>query len=66
MKSKKYGFSLSESKTIKVARFTVLLLIALLGSLVAWLVGKLTEEAGMHYQYQANSIKHRRVLSFFI
>jgi hypothetical protein len=43
----------------------VLLLIALLGSLVAWLTGKIAEEVGLHRQYQANSIRHHRVLSFF-
>jgi len=65
LKSIQYGFSLASSRTIKVERYIVLLLIALLACLICWLTGRLAEEAEIHYQYQANSIKHRRVLSWF-
>jgi hypothetical protein len=65
LKSTRYGFSLSDSKTVKKDRYIVLLLIALLGSLIAYLTGKAVEMEKLHYQYQANSTKNRRVLSYF-
>jgi hypothetical protein len=41
----------------------VLLLIAALAGRLAWVIGWLAERQQLHYQFQANSIKHRRVLS---
>ncbi len=35
-----------------------------LASLVSMLVGIAAEKAGLHRRYQANTIRHRRVLSF--
>ncbi len=45
-------------------RVAVLLLIAMLAILIAWLVGGLVEKQKMHYQFQVNSIKSKRVLSW--
>ena len=41
----------------------VLLLIAVLALIVAWLLGMATMLKGDHYQFQANSVRHKRVLS---
>lgn len=65
LKSTKYGFGLSEGTTRKKHRRDVLLLIAMLAGLIAWLTGKVGEKKNLHYQFQSNSIKTRRVLSFF-
>lgn len=62
-KSSQYGFGLEDSKTVKKKRRDILLLIGMLASLIAWLTGKAGEAMNLHYQFQSNSIKHRRVIS---
>lgn len=64
-KSTKYGFSFDKNETINPERFTVWLILAALASLVCWLSGAAAEKLKLHYDFQANSYKHRRVLSFF-
>lgn len=63
-KSTIYGFSFNDNKTQKPERYIVWLLIAALAALIAWIVGYLAEKAKLHYDFQANSYKERRVLSF--
>ena len=65
LKSSKYGFGFEQARSNKIERIENLLLIAMLASLVAWVVGWFAEKEKLHYQFQANSIKHRRVLSLF-
>ena len=64
-KSTEFGLSLNENKTIKAARYSVWLMISSLAALIAWIVGYVAESKNMHYDFQANTYKHRRVLSFF-
>ncbi|MBN9227352.1 MULTISPECIES: hypothetical protein [Legionella] len=40
-------------------------MLAALAGLIAWLTGAAAEQLKLHYDFQANSYKHRRVLSFF-
>jgi hypothetical protein len=63
LKSTRFGLSLELHLTYQVKRLQVLLLIATLALLVAWLIGKATELTGQHRQYQANTVKNRMVLS---
>ena len=65
LKSSKYGFNMEENKTLRPGRLTVWLLLAALACLFAWIIGRTAEALNLHYQFQANSIRHRRVLSFF-
>ena len=65
MKSSRYGLSMEENKTQKQARLIVWLMLAALACLWAWIVGYVAEKAGLHRQFQANTIRNRRVLSFF-
>ena len=65
LKSSKYGFSLEQGTTKKKNRRDILLLIAMIAGLIAWLTGKVGEEKRLHLQFQSNSIKNRRILSFF-
>lgn len=65
LKSSQYGFSLNEGRTKKNGRRDILLLIAMLASFIAMLVGMVGEKMKLQYQFQSNSIKHRRVLSIF-
>jgi hypothetical protein len=63
LKSARYGLSLEYSGTRQRERLQVLLLIGSLALMVLWLLGKATELTGQHRQFQANTIKHRAVLS---
>ena len=63
LKSTRFGLSLELHLTYQVERLQVLLLIALLALLVAWLFGKATQLRGQHRDYQANTVKDRAVLS---
>jgi len=63
IKSARYGLSLEYSGTRQLQRLQVLLLVGSLAMLVLWLLGKATELTGQHRQFQANTIKHRVVLS---
>ena len=65
LKSSKYGFGFEQAYSRKIVRIENLLLIAMLASLVAWKVGWFAEKEKLHYEFQANSVKHRRVLSLF-
>lgn len=64
-KSTEYGFSLNENVTIKSKRYIVWLMLSALASLIAWIVGYTAEKQNIHLQFQANTYKHKRVLSFF-
>ncbi|WP_286269174.1 IS4 family transposase [Thalassotalea hakodatensis] len=63
-KSQQYGFSWRFSKTQGVRRMSALCLIACLASLLLWFVGFEAEQRNWQIMFQANTIKHRRVLSF--
>jgi hypothetical protein len=65
LKSARYGFSFAYAKSQQPERVQILLLIAALASFLAWFSGWVAEQQQLHLQFQANSIKHRRVLSLF-
>lgn len=65
IKNQRTGFSLSNTRTRSPERLSNLLLIGMLATLVVWLIGRLTEQNGGHYHYQANTVKKQRVLSLF-
>lgn len=65
LKSSKYGLGLESGKTKRKKRRDILLLIAMLATLIAWIAGKAGETMNLQYQFQSNSIKHRRVISLF-
>jgi hypothetical protein len=63
-KSQTYGLGSEAHRTYKRKRLEVLLLLAALANWLHYMIGLAAELAGKHLQFQANSIKHRRVLSF--
>lgn len=63
LKSARLGLSLELHLTWQVERLQIMLLMAHLALLVAWLLGKATELTGQHWQYQANTVRDRKVLS---
>ena len=65
LKSSKYGFGFENARSKNKKRIEILLLIASVASFIAWLIGWATEKNKLHYQFQSNTIKNRRVLSLF-
>lgn len=65
LKSTKYGFGFEHVSTQHIYRLHVFFLIAMLASILAWIMGWLAEKNNLQRQYQANSTKNRRVLSLF-
>lgn len=63
LKSHRFGLALNYHRTASVARLQVLLLIATLALTVLWLLGWAATIKQQHYQFQANSVRNKRVLS---
>jgi len=63
VKSHRLGLGLSYHRTSSIMRLQILLLLASLSLIVLWLLGLATIASGHHYQFQANSVRHKRVLS---
>lgn len=64
-KSGRYGLGLRMTYSKKKERYSVMLLLAALASLIAYLVGTVGELYDKQRQFQANSTRKRRVLSRF-
>lgn len=62
-KNTRWGFGLRHAMSHSPERLEVLSLIATLVSITLWLSGYSFENKQMHLNYQANTIKHRRVIS---
>lgn len=65
LKSSQYGFSFEHAYSKSIERIQVLLMIAMLATLIAYLTGFIAERRQWHYQFQANTTKSKRVLSLF-
>ena len=65
VKSLRWGWQLSLSKSFSNQRLEVLVLIGSLGTLATLCVGAIAEHLGHHRNYQAHSTKSRRILSWF-
>lgn len=65
LKSSQFGFSFEKAYSYKIRRIQVLLMIAMLAAYILFFIGWAAEIKKWHYQFQANTIKHRRVLSLF-
>jgi hypothetical protein len=63
LKSDKFGFGLTISRSKNIERLNILLMIAALATLCLWWVGLYAEQQGWHHHFQANTIRKRRVLS---
>ena len=63
IKSHRFGWSFEDVRTRDPNRINVFVLLATLASFVALLVGLAAESSDEHRGYQANTIRHRRVLS---
>lgn len=63
LKSHQYGFGLRYSQSVKTGRIDILLLIAALASFACWLIAICAKKENKQWDYQANSIKTRDILS---
>jgi hypothetical protein len=64
MKSRQYGLGFEQNKSQSTRRLSVLILLTTLASMVLTLTGIAVTLAKKHWDYQANSIKNKRVISF--
>lgn len=64
LKSSQYGFCFENAYSKQPARVEVLLLIAMFASFIAWVIGWIGEQTGLHVQFQSNTPK-QPVLSLF-
>ncbi len=63
LKSPAYGLALRHNRTRCTRRIDILLLMALMAEIIMWWNGLIAMQAKWHYDFQANTIKPRRVLS---
>ena len=64
-KSVRFGWSFRHARTRHAQRYAVMLLLAALAGVVLTLIGIAAERKRLHLRFQANTIRHRRVLSLF-
>lgn len=62
-KDPKWGLGIRESRTIDPMRLILQLLIGFLAAFLLWIIGLCLEKKNLHRDFQANSIKDKRVLS---
>ena len=63
LKSPQYSVGLRHCKSRCPRRLDILLLIAMLAEIVLWLIGIIANHLGWQRHFQANTIRHRPVLS---
>lgn len=63
LKSDKFGFGITLSRSKNIKRLNILLLIAAIATLCLWWVGVFAQQQGWHRHFQANTVVDRRVLS---
>ena len=64
-KNHRFGWSFEDARSASCVRLQVLLLLDALAMLAVTLLGKAAELLHIHRAYQANTTRHRRVLSLF-
>jgi hypothetical protein len=63
LKSDRFGFGITCSRSKNINRLNTLLLIAALATLCLWWVGLYAKSKGWHRHFQANTVRDRNVLS---
>ena len=63
VKSHRFGLGLNYHRVHSAIRLQMLLLIAHIALIVIWLLGIATQLTQQHYQFQANTVRHKPVLS---
>ena len=63
LKSDRFGLGFSLTRTTRIDRLNILLLIGALATLCLWWLGLLARAKQWHLHFQANTVQHRNVLS---
>jgi hypothetical protein len=63
IKNSNYGYGLEHSGTKDRIRLENLLLIALIATFMAFIIGLCAENCKLHWTFQANTVRHKRTLS---
>jgi len=65
LKNTRNGFSLRHCRSFEIQRLNVALLIAAIAMLLLWVIGIVAKQQKQHRLFQANTLRHRNVLSVF-
>ena len=63
MKSSRFGLGFEQNDTRQIKRMTILILLTTLANWILVILGMAAVVSGQHRQYQANTTRHRNVLS---
>ncbi len=63
-KSERFGMGFRYSRTDDLKRLSLLFMLAMIANYILWLIGVDAESKNLHWQFQANTVRNRRVLSF--
>jgi len=63
-KNQQYGVGLAQAKSKHAKRYNNLLLVAALTLFLLWCIGRAAVDKKFHYRLQANTIRHKAVLSY--
>jgi len=66
IKNHRFGWSFEDARSRSAGRVAALLVIGMVATVIATGVGRAAEAAKLHHEYQANTVRHRRVLSHFV
>lgn len=64
-KNPRYGWALRDGRSRCAKRLEVLLFICALALAIVGTIGRAAEKQNLHYRFQANTVRDRRVLSWF-
>lgn len=64
-KSERFGLALDATRSKFKKRYIIMLLITMISAAFAYIIGTIGEMKKIQYDFQANSIKYKRVLSRF-
>ena len=64
IKNERYGVGLRRNDSKSLIRITMLYFLATLIIILLWWIGLITEHAGEHIKYQANTRRDKRIISF--
>ena len=62
-KDPKWGIGMRESRSKNPIHLIILILLGVLACFLLWLIGLCLEEKCLHRDFQANTVRHKRVLS---
>ncbi len=63
VKNARFGLGFELHGTYKTKRLHILLMIVMLALFFLWILGVAAKMTNQHWQYQANTVKHKNVLS---